>query len=975
MSRRSKSFRNIASETARFAGVSSWQIPERPLLLWLTDAIFVALIVVFPFIMGGREAWGHRILITLSMALGFCWCLHRIRTGGKLVLLSLEPLMLAGLLLVWLQAIPITGDVLRHLSGEYERLLPAPATISADTSNQPASSLWSSASLYPTETKHGLLILASYVVIAVVSAQRITSEQDCHHLLKLVGVSGLLMTAFAVVQLVTSNDYFFWFYRQPYTGTREVLKGAFTNRNHFAQFLSLSIGPLIWWMLIGRTSNVSVGPARRSSPGPAQGSHSSFDRVIDPRLILLICATGGVLLAIMLSLSRGGMISAGLACVVCLAGLWKSGRVHASLAFVTLSLGVIALCGLTIFGSDSVEERVAQLASGDADQIDRLNARRSIWNADIKAIKAFPLLGTGVGSHRFVYPLYMDDLAKFPNVTFSHAESSYIHLALETGLAGLGLLAMGLLLSVGRIVLNILRTSDSARIALLTVICASLIGGMVHAAVDFIWYAPAIVVTTILLGVAGLRLCTGFASHRAIPIPRLGWFAMGAVCLFVLCNAQPNLQRRVAGERLWFQYLNADFDAALAFHEARTTSSDSDATDELLNARGLFAADNTNSAEQPWAAQSQEDASGHAGGSGHADATATYNSDSSQPASHQARAASLRDRIHLLLASLKANPDHAEASQELATTCLELFEVLQTTGDNRMSLPQIRDVVLTSEYKSDKEMLVFLKRAFGSSMRLPLLSNHFSRKALTLCPLAGKAWEVRMATDFLRDPSDKDHDHLIAQAIAIGHNSPKALHSIGLTLLQEGETEDALELWNRVFHSSRELRLSICRTLLSSHSVNLILKRFRPTLDELPEVLLACQESGRKADIMSLAYATVDAVQKSVRHDDPSADADHERHVALLMDVYRNVYRLRAYEECRTLLQLAIDCDPMSEPPRRALGLLFLDQKKYAEAEALFAWCADQLPGDAKLDELRRECRRLEANQARRIRTVGYELP
>ena len=59
MSRSSKSSRNIASETARFAGVSSWQIPSRPVLLWLTDAIFVALIVVFPFIMGGREAWGH----------------------------------------------------------------------------------------------------------------------------------------------------------------------------------------------------------------------------------------------------------------------------------------------------------------------------------------------------------------------------------------------------------------------------------------------------------------------------------------------------------------------------------------------------------------------------------------------------------------------------------------------------------------------------------------------------------------------------------------------------------------------------------------------------------------------------------------------------------------------------------------------------------------------------------------------------
>lgn len=965
MSRSSKSSRNIATETTRFAGVSSWKIPDRPFLPWLTDAIFVALIVIFPFIMGGREAWGHRILITLSMALGFSWCLHRMRTGGGLVLLSLEPLMLAGLLLVWLQTTPISSSVLHQLSGEYERLLSAPSEIAAGSADQPASLMWSSASLYPTETKHALLILASYIVIAVVAAQRIASEQDCHHLLKLVGVSGLLMTAFAVVQLITSNDYFFWFYRHPYTGTREVLKGAFTNRNHFAQFLSLSIGPLIWWMLVGRTTSDSHAPARRVCPGPAQGSHSGFDRVTDLRLILLICATGSVLLAIMLSLSRGGMISAGLACVVCLAGLWKSGRVHASLAFVMLGLGVIAVGGLVIFGSDSVEERVAQLASGDANQIDRLNARRSIWNADIKAIKAFPFLGTGVGSHRFVYPLYMDDLAKFPNVTFTHAESSYIHLALETGVCGLGLLAVGLLLSVGRIIRNILVSSESSRIALLTALCASLIGGMFHAAVDFIWYAPAIVVTTVLLGVAGLRLCTGFTARQSLLIPRFGWFAMGAVCLFVLCNAQPQLQRRVAGERLWFRYLNADFDAAAEFHEEQMTTADADDALELMTSSSEFLPDSgLNDEESPPSAAA-----------GQNDTTVNYLSDTTKSAFSRARAESLRDRIHLLLASLKANPCQAEASQELATTCLELFDVLQITSDNRMSLPQIRDVVLSSDYKSDKEMLVFLKRAFGSSMRLPLLGNHFSRQALELCPLAGKAWEVRMATEFLRDPSDTHHQHLLAQAIMIGQNSPKALYSIGLSLLQEGETGAALKLWNMVFHSSRELRLSICKSLLKNQSVSLILKHFRPTVDELPEVLLACQESGRKADLLTLAYAAAESTRKSIDQNDQSLDVGNQRYVSLLMDVYRSVYQLRAYEECKTLLQLAIECDPTAEPPRRALGLLLLDQEQYAQAEALFAWCADQLPGDAKLDQLRRECRRLEANQARRIRTVGYELP
>ena len=81
-------------------------------------------------------------------------------------------------------------------------------------------------------------MLLSYGVIAIVVAQRMATEADCHRMLKLIGLSGILMAVFACIQLTTSNDRFFWFYRQPYTGTRDILKGAFTNRNHFAQFLA-----------------------------------------------------------------------------------------------------------------------------------------------------------------------------------------------------------------------------------------------------------------------------------------------------------------------------------------------------------------------------------------------------------------------------------------------------------------------------------------------------------------------------------------------------------------------------------------------------------------------------------------------------------------------------------------------------------------------------------------------------------------
>ncbi len=162
---------------------------------------------------------------------------------GRLVLLSLEPLVIAGLLLVIFQASPVGESVLNRLSPEYTRLL-------SGWSMTQSGVTWNTISLTPVETRHAVWMLASYAVIGLVIAQRLQSDSDCRKLLKLVALSGLLMAAFAVVQFATSNDKFFWFYRHPFTGTKEVLKGAFTNRNHFAQFLALSVGPLIWWLCL-----------------------------------------------------------------------------------------------------------------------------------------------------------------------------------------------------------------------------------------------------------------------------------------------------------------------------------------------------------------------------------------------------------------------------------------------------------------------------------------------------------------------------------------------------------------------------------------------------------------------------------------------------------------------------------------------------------------------------------------------------
>ena len=49
------------------------------------------------------------------------------------------------------------------------------------------------------------------------------------------------------------------------------------------------------------------------------------------------------------------------------------------------------------------------------------------------------------------------------------------------------------------------------------------------------------------------------------------------------------------------------------------------------------------------------------------------------------------------------------------------------------------------------------------------------------------------------------------------------------------------------------------------------------------------------------------------------------------------------------------------------------EQKHYTEAETLFAWCYEQEPGDTKLEDKRRECRRMAQNQSTQALPASWQ--
>lgn len=970
------------------------ELSARPRLLNLTDLLIGLLLLLLPFVMGGREAWGHWLLISLSFLLGTVWHLHRVFEGGRLRLLALEPLLLAGLLLVWLQTRDLPADVLSRLSPGYQRLIPVWSELQAGTADHLQT--WPTASFIPGETRHGFLMLLAYGIFGLVLAQRLRTERDCHLVLKTVGISGLLMSAFAILQLVTSNDCFFWFYRHPFTGTREVLKGAFTNRNHFAQFAALSIGPLLWWAIASRKPKEAGEVLQRRGLGPARGNHSQFDNLVDPLLLLRLAGAAGVFAAIMLSLSRGGMIAAATASAVIFAGLWKAGRISAGLALSTVALAAVAFGGLAAFGGQTLETRVSDIASMDASALDPSNARRSIWKADLAALREFPILGTGIGSHRYTYPAYMEDLAEFMTFSFSHAESSWVHLGLEAGLAGVTLLAAGLLLILIRLVTAVLRNSDAARTTAIAACLAGITGGVLHAVADFIWYVPAIVITTIALAVAGLRLCDGFSSDAGIFIPRPAWLVMSVACCVMLVTVQPDLGSRIAGEHWWHRYLLASFEAGRSgtagqMPEAGDPLPDLDGIDRpeegeypsLAGGIDMLAEPGSDSAalDEPagdlFGQLEQADAENTADANSPADDSqdmAGYGESQQGPQkSTEQKIASCRKRLAFLLQAQQARPDQADICQNIARRSLELFELQQQISDNPMPLVQLRDACISAGFKSQQEQREFLERACGDNFKLVLLADTMARRALQTCPLQIEPWKTLVLTSFIHDPADKLHSRLMAQTMRLGKHNPTVRFFIGQSLALDGRPDEALAQWNVVFHSTKAMRLQMLQLLVDRLPADALLVSFKPNLLELEDVYDVYSEKDRPADMERLMLAIRDQSDELEVAKGQILEG-HEQYVSVLMKANRIAWTLKQYAVSQALLRRAIACDTAAESPRRALGLLLMERQQYDDAEKLFEWCYEQTPGDVRLEELRRECRRLKTQQ-RRLRTASSETP
>ena len=744
----------------------------QPLLVSLTDGCLVLTFVLVALGFGGRAAIGQLFLVTGALATTACWLLHQLTAAERKYTWSgTEFLWVAGILVAGTQIAPLPQSwlltIAPHLSEAF------PLVFGTEAINPLAA--WNQLSLAPSETASALATFASYGLIFLVVVQRVRSLADAEKILCAAALASVAMAVFAVAQLLLSNEKYFWIIEHPFMTTNQAALGCFTNRNHLAQFLALGLGPQIWWIL-------------RRYHQQERASHTGLPPEWHGIAVAgLLGGIGITVLAMLLCLSRGGLLSLAIATGVSFGLLFRMGLASAKLAQGLIAAG--ALFGIAFFltGYETLEKRLeGTMSMSNVSNEGRL----MIWQANINVAKDFPWFGSGIGTHADAHHLHFDQ-ANEDSLEYTHAESGYMQVVSESGLCGLAVTLLFIVFSL-RICLRCLWHHDIRFRAVAAAVTAGLLANVAHAVFDFFWYTPSCMLLLAVQMAVVLRLGQSVSSEQTherksvAPLPSPGFalprlVTVAAACVLVAAGTWMLGTKASAAQaepyRMRYQYLS--------HHRSGQDEDDADLAD---------------------------------------------------------------DRGDAVLRAAKKDLNDSRLQEWAGNEYLRRFEVLQESSENPLGFSQIRDVVKASEFKSTKEMRAWLQEAVGENTKLLLLAHRAFRRALQASPLRSYSYVKIAELGFLNLTSDEDEMKLLKQGLILRPHDPQVLYQVGRNMLLTGEVDGAMVYWRDAFTRSRRIQVIVVSQLAVQMEPDFFLKNFSPDWEALGLIARAYQQVGRVDD-------------------------------------------------------------------------------------------------------------------------------
>ena len=867
------------------------------------DFGLASVLLLAPLAMAGRFAGGRIWLIFLVGVTAIVWGSSRFLSTRRQTWIMTGAEWLAGLavFIVVLQCLPLPTTVIQNLSPAVADLLPLHHGVEAGGEAESSRLIgWMHLSLAPHATRGGLAMVVCYVLLFGVASQRIKRRADVEQLLKLMAIAGVSMAVIGLAQRIIGNGKFLWFMEHPSRDTLTAVKGTFANENHFVHFLALSLGPLLWWVVNEQGSEKQTRERFSFRHVREHAGRIPRNQVFPLGGLFLVS------LAALLSFSRGGLVMMALAGAVTLGLFLLQRRVGAKSIAGLGSAMLIAMFCVWIHGRELLVRELETLQTTSLESLDQNSGRRKIWTAVLTAVPEFPVFGSGVGSHRYIYPTYFKDKA---TVQYTHAESGYLQVLLESGGLGFTLLLFGIGIS-GFWIVRTLRTGEARYVGLAVPLASGWAVSVVHATFDFNWFIPANMCMTLFVAAAATRLSAMAVKERTptplVTPPRLTWAVVTSGFVAVVALS-------------FTQYIGP----------ARGQSSYSEYRAWSL-ATNRFKAKSMGPGRQR--------------SLGFVD-----------PASPE----TTERMIDLLDETLRQDPRHGRAHIRMAALCLRQFDLRQRESDLEMDLAQIRDAALQSEFDSHQEMVDWVMRVVGDNdVYLQRVLWH-AKTGIQLTPTEGSGYLYLGEVAFLdKDLVGREHE-LLHQAFKVRPYDPSIQFVHGRHVMLSGNERQAFDLWKDAFRRGSRVRKRVISAITGYVSVEEIVSVFEPDLAGLRDLF----EHYRRSEMQSaMAYVGEFYVAELERQ---AKLYSGMRAGQLWFDAQFVHATLGNLDDAVRAAENAVLAQPSEYRNHYACALRLRDAGQWEDAAKQFRWCQQRKPENKELpiviNELKQHARQAKA--------------
>ncbi|MEO2047147.1 MAG: O-antigen ligase family protein [Pirellulales bacterium] len=606
-----------------------------------------------------------------------------------------------------------------------------------------------------------------------------------------------------------------------------------------------------------------------------------------------------VLFAIFLSLSRGGTIAMIVALVTTMGLFYRADQVSYRTFFVAGGLVVLMLCMLSLYGYEKISSRLDDFSAGSLEEIDSHKGRRSIWAANVASIQAGGFFGSGAGSHREIYRIYMEKPCR---TEYTHAENGYLQLATENGILGacVLLLAIG---SIAAISFQAIRSQNSPRIALcVSAVIASLTASLVHSVVDFVWFIPACLSMTLLLVACAVNLSKlklepqkdrrtlhNASTQGQVWASKQWWLTAGVATLLAGVWMSTVMVGPAIASLSWDRYLRASI-----------------ANAKLTQFRNL-----------------QEE-------------------DSETAASHEMY---INEMMAELQEHVRWYPQSARAHLRLANRHIQQFEQEQHHNNNAMEISQIRDAAMASDFTSSQELRQWLTRAFGGNSQHLYQAYGHAWQAIRLNPLQGQAYLYLANLCFLAGHQVNAIDAYLDQSLRVRPQDSDILFEVGKQHLLLGRVEQTVDYWTRAFDNDSSHQRQIVQYMAGQVAAATFVEYFHPDWRTLAMIWQRYREVGQPEDLLFLLHYSASLAEA----DSQNQKLATQRHIWLALAMMQS--HVDQADAALISLQKAYQVAPSNYYTRHALGFALLKAQQYQFAEPHLRWCLARKPRDKQLQD------------------------